>query len=126
MEKTLEHSALEQEIKNLALEIKERGTAEKGKEAVRALIQEKIPTATAPSAQLAAPVPKSTTLPDYLDKELPEVKLKVEKLLELALHKGLKAAAKEAKGSAPLVVDAFHDALTDKLYSELKQRGLIK
>ncbi len=124
MEQRFEHAALEQEIKQLAVEIKERGLAEKGKEGIRAVIQEKtgIPAAGSQSSQSASGSPN---LPGYLAKEAPEVKLKVEKLLDMALHKGLKAAANEAKGTNPIVIDAFHDALADKLYAELKARGLI-
>ena len=124
MEKLPEHSALEQEIKELSIEIKERGLSEKGKEAVKTLVQEKISLPTAgPST---APTVGSSILPDYLDKESPAVKLKVEKLLDLALHHGLKRAANEAKGMNPIEIDAFHDALTDKLYAELKARGFLK
>ena|SRR3989344_2283609 len=125
MEKLPEHSALEQEIKELSIEIKERGLSEKGKEAVKTLVQEKIPSRPFDSAQ-GKPAPSGSVLPDYLDKESPAVKLKVEKLLDLALHHGLKRAANEAKGMNPIEIDAFHDALTDKLYAELKARGFLK
>lgn len=126
MESKFEHSALEQEIKKLFLEIKEKGLAEKGREAVKAAIKEQITTMPpSPAAvQPAQPAPASP-LPDYLQQAPDAVKLKVEKLLDLAWHKGIKKAAEEARDSGPLIVDAFHDALTDKLYNELKQRGLI-
>lgn len=126
-----EHSILEEDIKRLSLEIKSRGLAEKGKKGVKTVIQEQTAppiTATgtaAQPAQPAAPPASSVTLPSYLDKETDLLKLKVEKLLDLALHKGVNRAAEEARDNGPLVVDAFHDALTDKLYDELKQRGLI-
>ena len=122
-----EHAALEQEIKELAKEIKERGLAEKGKEAVRAVIKEQIGGAAAPVSPATPPASASASgsLPAYLNKESPEVKLKVEKLLDMALHKGIKTAGAEARNMPPLIVDAFHDALTDKLYTELKTRGLL-
>lgn len=123
MEKTFEHSALEQEIKELSLEIKERGLGDKGRSAVKTLIQEKVSASAAPSASAQ---PATGSLPNYLSKETSEVKLKVEKLLELALHHGIRRAADEARGANPIEMDAFHDALTDKLYGELKSRGLLK
>ncbi len=127
MEKGPEHLAIEQEIKNLSAEIKERGLGDQGKEAVRSIIKEQIPQGTpAPVPTPGAPVSKSTTLPGYLEKEAPEVKMKVEHLLDLAFHHGIKRAADEAKKMSPLELDAFHDALTDKLYGELKSRGLLK
>jgi hypothetical protein len=127
MDSKFEHAALEREIKELAKEIKERGLAEKGKEAVRTVIQEQIGGPATPGASpTIPPAPASGSLPAYLDKESPEVKLKVEKLLDMALHKGIKASVGEAKNNSPLVIDAFHDALTDKLYNELKSRGLLE
>jgi hypothetical protein len=126
MDAKFEHSALELEMKELAAEIKERGQAEKGKEAVRSAIQERAGAAAPLPAGQGAPTPsRSGSLPKYLDKESPELKLKVEKLLDMAIHKGIKAASNEARNTSPLVMDAFHDALTDKLYGELKSRGLL-
>ncbi len=123
MDKIFEHSALEQEITNLSLEIKERGLSEKGKEAVKTIIQERVPVSVAPNTPAQS---GSAVLPNYLTKESPEMKLKIEKLLDLTLHHGLKRAADEARRLSPIEVDAFHDALTDKLYTELKSRGLLK
>lgn len=123
MEKTFEHSSLEQEIKELSAEIKERGLSDKGRGAVKTLVQERIQNAPAPATPSQ---PASGTLPGYLAKESPELKLKVEKLLELALHHGIRRAADEARAMNPIEMDAFHDALTDKLYGELKSRGLLQ
>ena len=125
MKPTFEQATLEQEMKQLAVEIKERGMGDKGKEAVKTVIKEQMPSAQ-PATTPAAPAPKDAGhLPGYMAKESPELKLKVEKLLDLALRHGLKRAADEARGLNPIEVDAFHDALTDKLYGELKSRGLL-
>lgn len=126
-EPKFEHSVLEQDIKRLSTEIKERGIAEKGKEALKEVIKGEAPTPSAAvPAQPAAPPTSSVTLPHYMEGEKNLVKLKVEKLLDLALHKGIKRASEEARDSGPLVLDAFHDALTDKLYEEIKNRGLLQ
>lgn len=69
---------------------------------------------------------QSDSFPDYLLKESDEVKNRVEGLINLAFLKGIEAATKEAASSGPFILDAFHDALTSKLYEELKRRGLLK
>lgn len=126
IEPKFEHSVLELDIKRLSSEIKERGIAEKGKEALKEVIKGEIPAPiTAVPAQPTTPPASSVTLPSYMAAEKDLIKLKVEKLLDLALHKGIKRASEEARDSGSLVLDAFHDALTDKLYEEIKKRGLL-
>jgi len=68
---------------------------------------------------------ESDSLPDYLIEESNQVKDKVEALIGLAFSKGIEASAKEAAKAGPFILDAFHDALTSKLYAELKNRGLL-
>lgn len=128
IEPKFEHSSLEADIKRLSAEIKERGISEKGKEALKTIVKEQIPApiSSVTPTQPAVPPTSSVSLPHYMDGEKDLVKLKVEKLLDLAWHKGVKRASEEARDSGPIVLDAFHDALTDKLYEELKRRGLIK
>ena len=55
-----------------------------------------------------------------------ETKLAVEELLELSLHKGIEQGLKEARKAGPFMLDAFHDALIDKLYPELQKRGVVE
>ncbi|MHB9020006.1 MAG: hypothetical protein ACYC3G_04055 [Minisyncoccota bacterium] len=69
---------------------------------------------------------ESESLPDYLITESDEIKNRVEGLINLAFLKGIEVSAKEAAKSGPFILDAFHDALTSKLYEELKNRGLLK
>ncbi|MFA5099057.1 MAG: hypothetical protein WC461_02465 [Candidatus Paceibacterota bacterium] len=64
-------------------------------------------------------------LPDYLEHSPVEAKLQVEKLVESVFNDGLEKTMKKAVSSDAFVLDAFHDALTDKLYDELKNRKLI-
>lgn len=64
-------------------------------------------------------------LPDYLKDASPEIKFEVEKLIDMVFHQGLYKAVSEAKKHDALVIDAFHDALTDKLFEELKQRKIL-
>ena len=71
------------------------------------------------------PADDNKFLSDYLKDAPADVKIKVEKLIESAFRHGLTKAVGEAKNFDPFILDAFHDALTDKMYEELKKRGLI-
>lgn len=126
MEQKFEHSALEKDIQRLSVEVKTMkekmpGAAMPEKEMVRSAIGAIIQTQPAPPPT-AEP---SSILPEYVQKESPEVQLKVEELIDLALHKGIFASANEAKKYGPLIVDALHDSLTAKVYGELKARKLL-
>lgn len=125
-----EHASLEQDIKRLSVEIKERGL-EKSRGGVMTIVKEQsapempVGLSGRPELPTAPPLPQNPALPNYLQNEPSQTKLKVEKLLDLAWHSGIKRAAMEARDSGPIVLDAFHDALTDKIYNELKQKGLL-
>ena len=68
---------------------------------------------------------ESRALPEYL-KEIPEeIKIKVKDLINEVFNKGLVKTVQEAAKADPFVLDAFHDALTDKLFEELKARKII-
>lgn len=70
---------------------------------------------------------KSDFMPSYVvSGENKESQDKIQVLVNLALEDGLTEAWKAAQREAPFVIDAFHDALVDKLIPELKRRGLIK
>jgi hypothetical protein len=49
----------------------------------------------------------------------------VRTLLSIVEEKGLQTALTEAETKGPYILDVFHDELTDKLYSVLKERGHI-
>jgi len=123
------HSAFEKDIEELSRIVREQ-EPDLTKEALRSALGQKIyPQAATPTA----PTPKepaagSSTkqfLPSYIQSESPEIRMEVERLIDTAWHKGIRAAVKAAKNN-PLLLDAFHDALTDKLYDEFQKRGLIK
>ena len=66
-------------------------------------------------------------LSSYFSQELPpEAKLQIEKLLDLTFHEGVVKAIKEARKAPPFILDAFHDALVDKLYPLLQEKDLLK
>jgi hypothetical protein len=125
-----EHAALEADIARLAQEVKlhrerpeNRGVAEKDilKKSLQTL------TASAPApAGTAAQASPSGVLPSYMQQASAETKLEVEYLVDMAFHHGLDKAVEKAKVSGPFVLDALHDALTGKLYGELKRRGILQ
>lgn len=64
-------------------------------------------------------------LPDYLKEADPEIKRQVERLLEITIRNGLEQGIKEAQKMPPFILDAYHDALIDKLHDELVKRKII-
>jgi len=68
----------------------------------------------------------NSPLPAYAQNASPEIRLEIEYLLDIALHKGISSALSESAKSPYFVQDAFHDALAGRLYPELQKRGLVK
>lgn len=124
------HPALERDIARLSEQIsKHRESPElkgaESKELIRESLRSLAPQPAAPQPS----VPKddgSAVLPSYMQDEPAGTKLLVEELLELSLHTGIAQGLKEARKAGPYILDAFHDALVDKLYPELKKRGIVE
>ena len=122
---------LERDIAALTKEIGQNVLVERGKEAIRETINQKLhgsPIASPADTGGVIPTPVPQTngpLPAYAKDAPPELKLKVEKLLDVALHKGIMVAVREAKNNDPAVMDMFHDAITERLYDEFKKRKII-
>lgn len=69
---------------------------------------------------------KQTPTGHYFD-YLPEDSIaKVNQLISQVPQVGILGVIKKARQETALVLDAFHDALVDKLYEEMKSRGLLK
>lgn len=125
------HEALESSIERLAKEIRsgvaqtpaERGPEVRtGQESVkRALLSITPPAHNNPFP----PTPADDPLAKYTAGAPPEIRLEVDYLVDVALHKGVEAALSEAAKTSPYVLDAVHDALVGKLYPELKRRGIV-
>jgi len=49
----------------------------------------------------------------------------VNTLVQMVSDQGIRKTIKHAISNTPFILDAFHDLLVDKLYDELKSRGLI-
>jgi len=128
---------LEQEIATLSQQIeakraeleRERGSTVESHEALHHVAGEKIsqqiPTFKAPSPRLVRLGRKSQTTKSYLDDLDPADIEKVNALIDLIPKQGIKKTIEQAKNEPAYILDAFHDALIDRLHDELKQRNLI-
>ncbi len=132
MNLSFEQNPFERDFQSFSKEIKEHQEKNKIENLQETHVKDFLKSKT-PSVQPAVAQPTQTkqlnesdTLPDYLMSESNEIKGRVENLLALAFQDGLESAAKEAAKSGPFILDAFHDALTSKLYAELNKRGLLK
>lgn len=132
-----EHKILEKDIERLSKEVHEykaeHGVEKVDESALKAVIgsrifqpQKNVNYQGAAKPQQPPEDKSKDVLPDYLEKESSEIKLKVEELLETTFKHGIDHGIKEAKKSNAFILDSYHDALTAKMYEELKSRGLIK
>lgn len=134
--KTLENN-LEKDIQRLSQEIKTLRNLPEGqnlsdKELIQRALKSEIKQVDF-SANKNVPVISEAesnkiekeVLPNYLKDSPDDLKLEVERVVELTFRKGLWEAIAEAKKRGPVVVDALHDALTDKVYEEFKKRNLF-
>jgi len=126
------HNILEQDIERLSRQIKENKNTPEFKEISE---RELVKRSLGPIVQkqiLEQPIDfsptkpfQTTILPNYLIDAPDEIKIKVEKLIDMTFHQGIEKTVEEAQKFGPFVLDAYHDALTDKLHAELKRRKLI-
>ncbi|MDP3725181.1 MAG: hypothetical protein Q8R20_01785 [Nanoarchaeota archaeon] len=85
-------------------------------------------TSGSDDGSLAAPgnAARIPLAPDYMHGGDAEgMREAVERLAETALCGDLKGSLKDARKLSPYLEDAFHDALVDKVFPEMKKRGLI-
>lgn len=128
----IKNEAFEEEIKDIASEVKvfqerHRDKEWGDREALKRTIQSMSSNRdTSPIASDDDEVNDDSILPNYMSEAPESARLEVESLVEKAMREGIEKAVKEASGSSPYILDAFHDALTGKLYEELKKRGLLK
>ena len=125
------HEALESSIQRLAQEIQSGSappTTEQGPEVKTGQEVVKHALLSITPLQRNNPFPAQASddpLAKYTAGAPPDIRLEVEYLVDVALHKGVQAALDEASKTSPYVLDAVHDALAGKLYPELKRRGIV-
>lgn len=95
------------------------------KEFVRSAVAEKISEITPQFNVQKTSSIKNDNKISYLDNADEETSETVNGLLEIVFSKGIEDAIKEAEKQEPYIMDAFHDALTDKMFEELKTRKII-
>lgn len=128
-----EIKALEQKLEAKKKELQDQGTAREEKEVFREVLKEHVEQARPPS-ELAAPsaISPAKPLPSDLQKHADELKEKekreeqVQKLIELALARGIGDAVKIAESATPWLLDELHDHLADDYYEKLVALRKIK
>jgi hypothetical protein len=127
-EASFSHEALERDIEKLSQEIRELKSVDRsnGREFLKQTLHGQFFAPSDSSGSDSVTKKTNGVLPGYLKDAPAETKFAIEKLIDFAWHKGIMSAIKLAKEGDPLVLDAFHDALTDKLYDELVSRGHLK
>lgn len=123
-----EEHPLERDITQIEKEAKSVGGENFEREHLKSVLERRIYEPQTPKQAIAPQTVNdvSASLPNYMKGSSEADKSTVQALVNLAYQKGLEVAIGEAKKLGPFILDAFHDALTDKLYGELKIRGLIK
>lgn len=131
--KNFEHNALESDIKKLGAEIAEKknlaehkNLSEKEliKKTLKPMFGQDIEQSTVVHSKIQQPE-QNQFFPDYLKDAPQEIKLHVKELVDSLFQQGIEKVIKRAKRASPFILDAFHDALTDKLHEELKSRKII-
>ncbi|OGM94235.1 hypothetical protein A2524_01010 [Candidatus Wolfebacteria bacterium RIFOXYD12_FULL_48_21] len=131
MEEQLEQqNKIEADIHKVGQEVKEQiGGSATPEVTERALVRQSLhPMVKAPAVavpQSGQPTAVDMELPVYLHDASAAIKDRVERLVEDAFKHGVEHAAVEAQKSGPFIVDALHDALSDKFYEELKKRNIV-
>jgi TolA-binding protein len=133
----LEIAQLQQKIEEKKNQLEQQGGIVEEKELVGSALQEMFTGASAPSGASQpvstvativakasdAATDKDVSYLDHVDTETAEaIGLLIQKLPEIGIAK----AVAEAEVSGPYRVDVLHDALVDRMYDELVQRGFIK
>ncbi len=130
---------IEAEIADLTAKIAEkrkqleagRGVVEE-REVVKAVLGEQISkavpqtttTSVTPIVSVTSISPSSSSK-SYLDSLDSESRATIDQLVESVYVNGLDKTLKNLDMQEPFIIDTFHDVLTDKLYVDLKKRGLI-
>jgi len=124
---SFEHQILEADIARLSAEIQgHRARPESKNLKEQELLKRSLTSFTQTVSSPKHDEPSPSPLPAYAQSAPAQTKLEIERLLDIAFHHGILKAATEAKKSSSFVVDAFHDALIEKLYPELQKRGILK
>src|SRR5690349_6260004 len=104
---------------------RERGSSVESNEALHTVVAEKINQQMPPAPPVATQGKPTSSGKSYLDDLDPADVIKVNELIDLVPSLGISKVVAKAKEEIPFVLDAFHDALVDKLHDELRRQKLI-
>ncbi|MFA6476357.1 MAG: hypothetical protein WCV68_02965 [Candidatus Paceibacterota bacterium] len=132
----LEIAQLQQKIEEKKNQLEQQGGIVEEKELVGSALREIFTGASAPSgaslpATSAAVTAKASTVTDdksisYLDNIDDQTAETISLIIQKLPETGIAKAVSEAELAGPFLVDVLHDALVDRMYDELVQRGFIK
>lgn len=124
---------IEAEIAELTKQIEEKRRSlesKKGivqeKDVVRQVLGEKIGSSVPSFTPQSTSVARNDDSKSYLDSTDENTVNIVNALLERVFSEGMDSAMKQTELNDPYIIDAFHDALTDKMYERLKAEGVVK
>jgi len=120
----------EADVEHIGKEVRERTLSQESSKADSADAKEIIKEVTRPIIHSqrsdSASDDSAGILPAYTADFPKDSKDMAEALVRFAVEKGIYRAAQEAKKTGDAaVIDAFHDAITTKLYDEFKRRGIL-
>ena len=106
---------------------RERGILPESKEAVKEVVAERLGAGErqVPAPPVATATVTQSSTGSYLDGLDDDSVHKVNALIEMLSKDGFKKTVEAAKNADPFIMDAFHDALVDRLHDDLKAQGLI-
>ena len=129
IEQTSSNAHIEAEIAELSAQIEAKRRileSEQGIVEDRALVRQVVSDFVPPAQTTVSSAPPPSDNSSYLDNLSVEVREAVALLVAKVFERGLAKTITEARQMSALDLDAFHDTLTDKIYAELKNRGLVK
>jgi hypothetical protein len=128
----MDNPNIEQQISTIEQQVLSQLPAEQGpanfehpeaKERLHETVGKQIQQAMPTPPPTPAPIINNSEDPSYLQ---PEYKDQVQDLINIAFHQSIHQAIQQvASTSNPGLIDAFHDALVDELYSHLIERGKL-
>ncbi|MDP3956643.1 MAG: hypothetical protein Q8P97_01455 [bacterium] len=130
IEKIIE-KPLESDMERLAREVKEvqkqpEFKSAAPKEVIKQSLKSFGGSATTATDDKSAPPDDAALLPNYMQSENEATQEELERLVEISIRDGFEVGISKARERGSFMVDAIHDALAEKVYPELKRRGILE
>ncbi|HEY4523692.1 MAG TPA: hypothetical protein VJK04_02355 [Candidatus Paceibacterota bacterium] len=122
---------LESDIERLSQEVKEVKKQPEFQHAPpKEIIKQSLRSLSGSSAQLpsnnGAQNDDVALFPNYMQSAQAADRAELQQLIQMSLRDGFEAGIREARKHGAFMVDAIHDALSEKVYPELKRRGVLE